>query len=423
MVGCTALLISTDSHLIRVVKEARETVAELQLEVCVGLADALVRLGNDDVALVLVHLKADSDEKELTRLLQVVVNRKSPCATVLLQGEYPNHRVDALLRAGATDSQELPVERGQLAYLMNSLTIRARLGLGQKTAGLDRGLLGVPNKFDYGGATELAEPMDQIRRLGPQDTTLLLTGETGTGKTRLARLIHNWSHRREEPFLVLDCGALSPGLIESELFGHVKCACSGVDRERQGKFLAAGSGTLLLDEINALSAPLQSKLLCALDRGGFESVGSNQLVPIQARLIAASSVPLELEVAAGRFRSDLYSQLKVVSIFLAPLRERREAIAPLADKFLVEFSIRNGRTPMKIAADALRSLEAYDWPGNIRQLRNVVERAVTLCPGSEIHLRDLPEMIRANNLWASPCHTVIRLASTNSLPKKGLFGD
>jgi DNA-binding NtrC family response regulator len=241
---------------------------------------------------------------------------------------------------------------------------------------------------------DMAEVREQIRRVVPQETTLLLTGETGTGKTRLARLIHELSPRREEPFLVVDCGALSPSLIESEMFGHIKGAFTGADRDRPGKFAAAGRGVLLLDEINSLPLPLQSKLLRAVDDRVFEPVGSDRSQPLRARIIAVTNVPLGDEVAAGRFRADLYFRLDVVGFYLPPLRDRRASVAPLARKFLTEFAGRNRPDVRGLAPAALEALQDYHWPGNIRELRNVIERAVALCPGPEVQLDDLPEVIR-----------------------------
>ena len=243
-------------------------------------------------------------------------------------------------------------------------------------------------------SSQLTELREQIRRVIPQDTTLLLTGETGTGKTRLARLIHELSPRRAEPFLVIDCGAISPNLIESEMFGHVKGAFTGADRDRAGKFAAAGSGTLLLDEINSLPLALQAKLLRAVDDRVFEPVGSERGQPLRARLIAATNAVLDDEVAAGRFRADLHFRINVVGFYLPPLRDRRDLIVPLANKFLTELATRNRPDVGGANDEVLNALQEYSWPGNIRELRNVIERAVALCPGPEVQIPDLPEVMR-----------------------------
>jgi two-component system response regulator HydG len=245
---------------------------------------------------------------------------------------------------------------------------------------------------------EMVQMREQVSRVVPQDTTLLLTGETGTGKTRLARLIHELSPRRAEPFLVVDCGAVSPNLIESEMFGHVKGAFTGADRDRPGKFAAAGRGTLLLDEVNSLPLPLQAKLLRAVDDRVFEPVGSERSQPLRARLIAATNAPLDDEVAGGRFRADLYFRINVVGFYLPPLRDRRSSIAPLAEKFLTELAARNRPDIHGLTAEALKALQEYSWPGNIRELRNVIERAVALSPGPEVELVNLPEAVRLGGL-------------------------
>jgi two-component system response regulator HydG len=395
MLDCTALLVSTDPGLIRTAEEGVASTAHLRLEVCRGLGEARARLERDDVALGMVHLAA-ADDAEVTRFVYAAAARKQSCAVVVLGEECPNHRAVAFLRAGAADYVGLPVSAERLSSLMDTLTLRARLGLTRKPAGAGtawaaRGQDPLP----FGSDPEMVGLLKQILRVGPQDTTLLLTGESGTGKTYLARLAHELSPRRDEPFLVIDCGALSPSLIESEMFGHVRGAFTGADRDRPGKLAAAGGGTLLLDEINALPLPLQGKLLRAMDARAFVPVGSNQPRPLRARLLAASNRPLDREVSEGRFRGDLYYRLNFVGFYLPPLRERRRAVAPLAARFLAQAASRSGRADCRIAPDALRALEAYDWPGNVRELRNVLERAVTLCPGTEIQLGDLPEVIRS----------------------------
>jgi transcriptional regulator with PAS, ATPase and Fis domain len=236
--------------------------------------------------------------------------------------------------------------------------------------------------------------MEQVRRIAPQDSTVLLSGETGTGKSRLARLIHELSPRRTQPFRVVNCGALSASLIESELFGHVQGAFTGAGRHRTGKLAEVGRGTLLLDEIDALPFALQAKLLLVVEERVFEPVGSNRTLPLQARLIVASNRALDQEVIARRFRSDLYYRLNVIEFHLPPLRDQRERIRPLAEQFLAEFAARIGRTVHGIDARALQALEVYSWPGNIRELRNVLERTVALCSDQDIQLDDLPAELR-----------------------------
>lgn len=234
----------------------------------------------------------------------------------------------------------------------------------------------------------------QLHKVIPQSTTLLIVGETGTGKSRLARLIHDLSPRRDEPFLVVDCGSLAPQLMESELFGHIQGAFTGADRDCEGKLAAAGRGTLVFDRIGVLPFALQGKLLRVMDDRRFESLGSDTLEPFHARVIVVSNVSLEQEVLARRFRADLYYRLNVVAFRLPPLREKSAAIIPLANKFVAEFAARNRSMAQALAPEAADILERYAWPGNIRELRNTIERAAALAPGPVIGPEDLPAQVR-----------------------------
>jgi len=296
------------------------------LDIADNLDTAQDSLRQPDVTLLLAHLPAVGSDAGATQLLRNLAATRRPWATVVLADAYDDSQASALFRAGAADYLEFPGEQGKLAYLLEALTCRARVPSPVAPAPLE----GWDGTDDAG----LGSMMRQVMRVAPQDVTLLLTGPTGTGKTRLARLIHESSPRRDHPFLVVDCGSLSPALIESELFGHAKGAFTGADRERPGKLAAAGVGTLLLDEVNSLPLALQSKLLRAVEERRFLPVGSNKEEPVRARLIAASNAPLEEEVAAGRFRADLYYRLNVVGFFLPALRERRQAIPALARQFL-----------------------------------------------------------------------------------------
>jgi DNA-binding NtrC family response regulator len=242
----------------------------------------------------------------------------------------------------------------------------------------------------------------QVERIAALDTTVLLGGETGTGKTRLARLIHRLSPRRDDPFLVVNCGMLSETLIESEMFGHVRGAFTGADKDRTGKFAEVGRGTLLLDDVDALPVAVQAKLLRVVEDRVFEPVGSNQTMPVQARLVAASNRELDREAAAGRFRSDLYYRLNVVSFHMPPLRERLDTIADLANTFVAEFAGRFGREGLCLSQDAMWALQEYRWPGNIRELRNALERAAIFSEGLEIRPEDLPDAVRAGDPATKP---------------------
>jgi DNA-binding NtrC family response regulator len=240
----------------------------------------------------------------------------------------------------------------------------------------------------------LALLAEEVAAASAHDIHLLLSGETGTGKTFLAALIHDFSPRRDHPLLVVPCGALSDGLFESELFGHVRGAFTGADRRKQGKLAAARKGTLLLDEIDALGLAQQAKLLRVLETGEYEPVGSNETLLCQARIVAASNVDLEAAAMAGRFRSDLYYRLHGLALHLQPLRERTEDIAPLTRAMAARFAAQFGKELFDVSPEAIAALEVFGWPGNIRQLQNVVQQAVLASRGPTLLLGDLPEAVR-----------------------------
>jgi transcriptional regulator with PAS, ATPase and Fis domain len=226
------------------------------------------------------------------------------------------------------------------------------------------------------------------------DVTVLLTGETGTGKTYLARLIHECSPRRNRRFLAVPCGALSNNLVESELFGHVKGAFTSADQNKAGKFAAVGHGTLLLDEIDALGLEQQAKLLRVIETGEFEPVGGNQTQVCHARLIAASNWNLAEAVAQGRFRQDLYYRLDVMAFHLLPLCQRKQDIAPLVRYLVSQFNEKFHKTIRGIHAETMAILESYPWPGNIRQLENVIQLVVMTCNGPDLLPSHVPKIVQ-----------------------------
>jgi DNA-binding NtrC family response regulator len=237
--------------------------------------------------------------------------------------------------------------------------------------------------------------LEQVRAIAPFQTTVLVTGETGTGKEMVARAIHNLSPRAQNALVALNCAAVPEQLLEDELFGHVKGAFTGAQSARAGRFEQADGGTLFLDEIGDMSLPLQSKLLRVLQEREFEKLGSSRTVKVDVRVVAATSADLQRRIDEGTFRPDLYYRLNVVHLRLPPLRERREDIRPLAEHLLAKFCAGVGLPPKSFSVEAWDALAAYRWPGNVRQLQNAVERAAVLTgAATEIHLQDLPEEVR-----------------------------
>jgi len=248
-----------------------------------------------------------------------------------------------------------------------------------------------------GRGAALLKVLHLVSQVAPMKSTVLLSGESGVGKELVAEAIHHQSPRRGKPLVKLNCGALPEGLIESELFGHEKGSFTGAIQQRKGRFELADGGTIFLDEISEMPPATQVKLLRVLQEGEFERVGGTQTLKGDVRIIAATNVDLEAAVAEGRFRKDLFYRLNVIHIPLPPLRERQEDISLLALHFLDKFCLENNRQAMGFSQEAMAALKNYAWPGNIRELQNVVERAVALCEGNIVELSDLPDEIRRHS--------------------------
>jgi DNA-binding NtrC family response regulator len=253
---------------------------------------------------------------------------------------------------------------------------------------------GPPIPSLIGSGRAMQEVYRLTRQVARSNASVLLLGETGTGKELIAKAIHQLSPRGSGPFVRVNCGALAENLLESELFGHVRGAFTGAIDNRTGRFEAAHTGTIFLDEINSTTGKLQVKLLRVLQEHEFERVGDTQTIRVDTRVIAASNRDLLEEVEASRFREDLYYRLNVITILLPPLRERREDVPELVGHFLRIYNERNNRHVPHVRREAMEALQNYAWPGNVRELQNYIERAVVLASGDELTLDLLPEAVR-----------------------------
>jgi DNA-binding NtrC family response regulator len=338
-----------------------------------------------DVALV------DLQMPEITGLdLLRAIRRSDPTCGVILMTAHPS--VDSAIEAvklGALDYLQKPFDFDRLAELL--VTVRAGIDRRERLLAADSA---VARQFEccgmIGRSPVMQELFDALRRLAPHARTALVTGETGTGKELVAGALHRLGPRRHAQFVTCNCSAIVESLAESELFGHVRGACTGATTEHEaGLFEQADGGTLLLDEIGELSLPLQAKLLRAIEYGEVRRAGSTEARHVDVVVVAATHRNLAADVAAGRFRQDLFYRLNVVPIRVPSLRERREDIPYLTAAFLKEFAARFGKSIVGLSAAAEQRLHHADWPGNVRQLRNTIERACMLCEGRMLSDHDL----------------------------------
>jgi two-component system nitrogen regulation response regulator GlnG len=302
---------------------------------------------------------------------------------------------------GSTDTAIQATKRGAFEYLLKPIDVHQLREVVQRALELSR-FRHVPAVFDdakpagqgeriVGRSPTMQEVYKAVGRVAPSDVTVLITGESGTGKELVARALYHHGGRADKPFLTINCAAIPETLLESELFGHERGAFTGADRRRIGKFEQADGGTLFMDEIGDMSPATQAKVLRVLQEQTFERLGGDETIRTNVRILAATNKNLEQEIAAGRFRSDLFYRLNVFTIHLPPLRERREDIPLLVENFLHQFSRDMGRTVRTVALDAMDRLVAYDWPGNVRQLQSMVKYAFIQAPGDLITLDCLPQ--------------------------------
>ncbi|MCC7390816.1 sigma-54-dependent Fis family transcriptional regulator [Candidatus Sumerlaeota bacterium] len=355
---------------------------------------ALVKLGNLPVDLVISDLKMPKmDGMELL----THVHEEFPDADfVMLTGHGTVETAVDAMKKGAFDYLIKPVNIDELQLLVDR--VFDQKSLKQENERLRRE---VDDKYGFDSIVGHSAPMEnifeKIRQVAPTKASVLIQGETGTGKELIAKAIHFNSNRRRKPFVAVNCGALTQTLLESELFGHEKGAFTGAIKQKAGRFEVANGGTIFLDEIGETTPELQVRLLRVLQEQEFERVGGTKPVKVDVRIIAATNRDLKKEVEAGRFREDLYYRLNVIRIDIPALRERADDIPLIANHYLKQFNREHGKN-LEFNPKTTAMLQNFHWPGNVRQLRTVVESAVILTSGREIQPKNLPEELRTEKI-------------------------
>ena len=372
---------------------------------------ALAGLERHDADVVLSDVRmAGMDGLALLR----EIRRRWPEVVVVLMTAYATvpQAVEAM-RAGAYDYLVKPFGLDQVGLLLDRVLEVQSLRRENRTL---RHAVEEPVVLESASAA-MQRALATARQAAASDVTVLLTGESGTGKNVLAAAIHAWSPRRPGPFVKIPCTTLADQLLESELFGHVKGAFTGAWKDKPGRLEGARGGTIFLDEVGDVSVELQAKLLRFLEEHRFERVGGSETIEVDARVIAATNRDLEADVRASRFREDLYFRLNVVAVVLPPLRERVADLTTLTDQLLTVLCARHRRGRLQLAPEARRALAAYHWPGNVRELVNVLERTIVLSQGETIRAEDLPDRLLAPVPPAAPAAPDCEL-SLNQLERR-----
>jgi two-component system NtrC family response regulator len=350
--------------------------AGYECETCPTVEAALKVLDHEGADVIVADMRMRMPGMDGMDLLKKVQS-KDPDVSVVLSMPLPAaESAKTALRGGAFDSITKPFDSDELNAVVTRAVEMSALQRENRKLREQLDVASIAAGF-VAEAPQSRHLTAMIRRVAPSRTTALIEGETGTGKELVARMLHYWSNRADGPFLAINCKALADGVVESELFGHEKGSFTGAIRERLGCFERASGGTLFLDEIGEAGPDFQAKLLRVLEDGEVLRVGASKSRKVDVRIVAATNRKLRREVAAGKFRADLYFRLSVIPLKIAPLRERREDILPLAQHFLAFHSTEAGR-PLMLSPQAEEALLTYSWPGNVRELENVIERAVVM---------------------------------------------
>ena len=348
--------------------------------------------GKGDIDLVITDLRMPGMDGE--ELLRRVIAETPGFTVIILTGHGTVDVAVSAMREGAWDFFTKPPDLDRLSFVVKRALDNRVLALRHREleAELERNRL---SRNMIGKSSVMRKVFDTISQVAPTKASILITGESGVGKELVADAIHDLSPRRDKPLIKVHCAALSANLLESELFGHEKGAFTGAVSRRRGRFELANEGSLFLDEIGEIDQNIQIKLLRVLQERQFERVGGEETIETDVRIIAATNKDLKAEIEKGNFREDLYFRLNVVNIDVPPLRDRKDDIPIMAASFLKEFASENGKTIGGIHEKAYSRLCAYDWPGNIRELRNCIESAVVMCRKKLITEDDLPPALRS----------------------------
>jgi len=349
--------------------------------------------GKGDIDLVITDLRMPGMDGE--ELMRRILAETPGFPVVILTGHGTVETAVSAMREGAWDFLTKPVNLDRLSMLVKRALENRELVLRHREmeADLERNRL---SEHMIGKSSAMQKVMDTFNRVAPTKASVLITGESGVGKELVADAIHELSPRKGKPMIKVHCAALSANLLESELFGHEKGAFTGAVSRRRGRFELANEGTLFLDEIGEIDQNIQIKLLRVLQEHEFERVGGEETIETDVRIVAATNKDLKAEIEKGNFREDLYFRLNVVNIAVPPLRERKDDIPMMAASFLKEFAAENGKTIEGISEKAYSRLYAYDWPGNIRELRNCIESAVVMCRKNLIAEDELPPTLQSS---------------------------
>ena len=401
--NATLLLVSSDRSFASTVRDCAKGITSLNVEVVPSLEDSIAHLERQDVGIALMHVQSRDDATLLQKIVrdQHDSTHSTPVLAVI-EDSLGGQVTLELLRVGLMDCLTRPLDKNRLTFLIDSRTLRKRSGWMPGFAIPTKSLRDIaPGQRPPASADAFlfSSPLmlrlvGQVRQIADRQNTIVITGETGTGKTHLARFIHHNSSRRQGNLVHVDCGAVPENLIEGELYGYRKGAFTGASQNYEGKCAAAAGGTLFLDEIDALSPAMQFRLLRLTDDRVYSPIGVVQERRLDARIIVGTNRNLAEEVAAGRFRQDLYFRLSVFELQVPPLRKRLEEIRPLVAHLMNSVAADHGTDVPGMEENAWQALESYDWPGNVRELRNTVERFMAFCSSGIVQLADLSPSIR-----------------------------